>query len=210
MQHLYFVRHGQTELNASNHVQGGEIDSPLLPKSKVDAKKTGRLLKDKNITRIITSPQQRALDTSRLLASEFSTEVIIEEDSRLKEFGYGEWEGIFIPDIEKKYKDSFYHLRNQPDLYDPTSFGGETYIDLILRGTEAVRHHAENHPDSDLLFVGHGITTMATILTLAGFPLKDIRTQPALGNTSVSHMIKNDSEFELKTWNYLNHLMEND
>ena len=206
MQQLYFVRHGQTELNASNHVQGGQIDSPLLPNSLIDAEKTGRLLRDKKITRIITSPQQRAMDTAQLIAKQFPHEVMIEEDPLLKEFDYGEWEGAFIPDLEATYVDAFYNLRHMPDRYDPSTFGGETYVELISRGTQAVRHHAELHPESDLLFVGHGILTMATILTLAGFPLKDIRTQPALGNTSVSKLVKKGKEFELEMWNYVGHL----
>lgn len=42
MQRLFFVRHGKTELNQGNFVQGAGVDSPLLEESRKDALKTGR------------------------------------------------------------------------------------------------------------------------------------------------------------------------
>lgn len=33
MQRLFFIRHGMTEYNLAARIQGGSIDSPLLPQS---------------------------------------------------------------------------------------------------------------------------------------------------------------------------------
>lgn len=206
MQKLYFVRHGQTLLNAADHVQGGDIDSLLLEKSVEDALRTGIYLKKTAISRAISSPQLRAHDTAKYILSEFDREVSLETDSRLKEFGYGSWEGLHIPALAKKYPETFLHLREEPHKYNPVQFGGETYPELIARGTESVLHYANKYPDEDLLFVGHSILWTATLLSLVGFEIKDIRSQEPLGNTSVSTLIKEGDTFTLDGWNYLDHL----
>ena len=206
MQNLYFVRHGETQLNAADHVQGGDIDSPLLEKSIVNARKTGAFLKQTAISRVISSPQLRALDTANYILSEFNRELPLETDERLKEFRYGNWEGLYIPDIAEKYPETFRHLRQEPHKYNPKQFGGETYPELIVRGTESVLHYAHQYPQEDLLFVGHSILWTATLLSLVGFEIKDIRSQSPLGNTSVSRLIRTGDTFQLDTWNYCDHL----
>lgn len=206
MQNLYFVRHGQTELNAANRVQGGAIDSPLLEKSRKAAEKTGIFLKKKAIAKVITSPQIRAKETAELIVSQFELPFDMETDESLKEFGYGEWEGRFIPEIEEQYQQLFYNLRHAPHHYDPTSFGGETYTQLIERGTKAILYHAEKNPNSDLLFVGHSITLTAAILTLAGYPLKEIRSQTPMANTAISQLVKSGRKIALASWNKTDHL----
>lgn len=206
MQNLYFVRHGQTHLNATDHVQGGDIDSPLLEKSIEDARKTGLFLKNTAISRAITSPQLRAHNTAIYILSAFENDIPLETDSRLKEFRYGSWEGLHIPTLAEKYPETFRHLREEPDKYNPVQFGGETYPELIKRGTESVLYHANRYPNEDLLFVGHSILWTATLLSLLNFEIKDIRSQSPLGNTSISKLVKLDNTIKLDTWNYLEHL----
>ncbi|MDE1548610.1 histidine phosphatase family protein [Jeotgalibaca caeni] len=205
MQRLYFVRHGQTELNLGKRVQGA-IDSPLLDQSRVEAKKTGTFLAETNIQHIISSPQLRAWETAQHIQDHLGREVILEVDDRLKEMGYGEWEGLFIPELAQTHPELFHHLRQEPHLYDPASFGGESYQDLIQRGSECIIEHAEAHPEMDLLFVGHSIHFMSTLLTLTGHPLKDIRSYPPLGNTSVTCLQRDGNTFTIDFWNHVDHL----
>lgn len=206
MQHLYFVRHGQTELNAANRVQGGDIDSPLLEQSRTDAIKTGLALKKAPITKVIASPQLRAKETAQLIMSQFDSHPPLEEDDFLKELGFGEWEGKYIIELQEKYPELLRQLRKEPHRYNPSSFGGETYPDLISRGTQSVLYHLENNPGSDLLFVGHSVTLTATILSLVGFPLEKIRSQTPMENTSITRLVHNQNEFKLDQWNYIEHL----
>lgn len=206
MQTLYFVRHGQTVLNAEDCVQGGDIDSPLLEQSRKDAVKTGIALKDVPISKVVASPQFRAKETAHLIVSQFNPPLPIEEDTLLKELGYGEWEGKYIPDLQKKYPKLLHDLRKEPHNYNPISFGGETYSDLIERGTKSVLFHAQKNPESNILFVGHSITLTVTILSLAGFPLKEIRSQTPMENTSITRLVRNGTQFKLVTWNDIKHL----
>lgn len=207
MQKLYFVRHGQTELNQAICVQGGGIDSPLLETSRAAARKTGLHLRDAGITRVISSPQGRALETAELIVSQFAAPLPIIKDARLRELEYGSWEGVPIPDFQRQDPETFYALRKCPDQYDPSPFGGETYEALIQRGRESIHEHATRHSGETLLFVGHSIHLMSTLLTLVGFPLSEIRSQEPLENTSVTTLLREGDKYKLDTWNYIDHLI---
>lgn len=206
MQRLFFVRHGMTEYNLADRVQGGDIDSPLLPQSLEDAKKTGTRLKDYGLQQIIASPQKRAVETARLITSQFDQDFTTHYTDDLKEFGYGSWEGASIPLWHETSPDSFYNLRNRPDLYDPSRFGGETYLELIARGSRAIHRSIEQFPENDLLFVGHSITLTTTLLSLIGMDLKVLRSQEPLANTSISELGYANGKFSLNAWNQTDHL----
>jgi len=86
---LYFVRHGETEWNRLNKLQGGELDIPLNDTGKNQAILTGKYLKDyqgeKQFDLIITSPLSRTVETAKLIAKEVDYEGEIEIHETLKE-----------------------------------------------------------------------------------------------------------------------------
>jgi probable phosphoglycerate mutase len=67
---LYFVRHGQSELNKARR-WAGHVDTPLTMVGHTQAMHTGRQMKQQNIRidAIISSPLQRAHDTARHIAT---------------------------------------------------------------------------------------------------------------------------------------------
>lgn len=206
MPQLYFVRHGKTEYNLADRVQGGDIDSPLLPESKQDAIKTGLALQMETIPRVIASPQHRAVETMELITNQFQHPFSVHFTEEFREFRYGDWEGAFIPELRENYPEMFYHLRERPELYNPTSIKGETYRDLIKRGTDVVHKACTAFPNEDILFVGHSITITCTLLSLLGKEIKDLRSAPPLDNTSISILNYEKDTFHLDAWNKTNHL----
>jgi len=206
MQRLFFIRHGMTEYNLADRIQGGSIDSPLLPQSLEDAKKTGQHLKDHGFEHVFASPQERAVETARLITSQFEQAFTMHYTDELKEFGYGSREGTFTTHWRENSPDTFYNLRNRPDLYDPSDFNGETYPELITRGSQAIHRAIEQFPDTDLLFVGHSIIWTTTLLSLIGMDLKDLRSQEPLANTSISELGYAEGKFTLTAWNQISHL----
>lgn len=207
MQRLYFVRHGQTEFNLENRVQGA-VDSPLLPQSLVDAEKTGMFLKDSAITRIVASPQLRAFQTAKLIEKHLPNVKTFEIDDRLREMEYGEWEGLSIDGLAETHPDLFHALRKEPHTYDPSSFHGETYQHLFARGKEVIQMYAEKYPEEEILFAGHSIHFMTTLLGLSGTPLADIRKQPPLANTSITTLLRDDESYTIENWNGIEHLLD--
>lgn len=207
MTKLYFVRHGKTEYNLADRVQGGDVDSPLLPESKEDAVKTGLALKEKGITHVIASPQHRAVETCELITNQFEHQFTVHFEEKFKELKYGEWEGAFIPQLKQSFPEMFHHLRVKPELYDPTKIGGETYLELVKRGTEVVKTACAAFPNQDLLFVGHSITITCTMLSLLGKETKDLRSSPPLENTSISVLDLINGQYSLEKWNEVSHLL---
>lgn len=95
MDNLYFVRHGQSEANATKTLAGWQ-DSPLTDKGLEQAERLGDNLAsgEKKFDYIITSPLQRAYKTAEILAAHlhFPSEKIIIDDA-VKERGGGKLEG---------------------------------------------------------------------------------------------------------------------
>jgi broad specificity phosphatase PhoE len=134
-----FIRHGETDWNAEGRLQGQQ-DIPLNGLGREQAAAAGRraagTLAEQGIRPdqavFVASPLGRTLETMRrarlamgLPAEGFAT------DERLKEFSFGEWEGLTWPEAK---------LRN-PDLIrqrgrDKWNFmppGGESYAQLAER-----------------------------------------------------------------------------
>ena len=86
---LYFIRHGETEYNRDDKLQGLS-DSPLTEKGLVQVNKFAEFFADKNIQKIYASPLERTNKTASIIAKKLSKEVSIIEN--LKETCYGEWE----------------------------------------------------------------------------------------------------------------------
>lgn len=69
MKHLYFIRHGESELNAQR-IFAGQTDTPLNDIGRKQAKAAGEQAKSEHFDAIVSSPLQRALETARIIAQE--------------------------------------------------------------------------------------------------------------------------------------------
>lgn len=65
--HVFFVRHGETELN-KKHVHQSPV-TPLSPKGREQALTAAEYLRPMNPERIVTSGYRRALETARIIGS---------------------------------------------------------------------------------------------------------------------------------------------
>jgi len=94
---IYFVRHGQTNLNKDRLIQG-RLDEPLNKTGIKQAKETGQLLKSLNIDfkRIVSSPLSRALETAHYSAKKlnYKEEIIILPKYIERDFGNWEYKTI--------------------------------------------------------------------------------------------------------------------
>lgn len=183
---FYFVRHGQTEFNKQGIIQGREVDSPLTAAGIQGAKKLGALLADVPFTKAYVSPQQRARDTAHYILEENHYPIPpIYTDDRLRELYFGRFEGKPIASFEEHgYFDEY---KNHPDTFDASTTGGETYYDLQKRGLAAFNDIVANsQQNDDILIVAHSIFLTVLTRTLLGIPMKDIRKEGILRNTSVT------------------------
>lgn len=99
---FYFTRHGETQFNVENRVQGW-CDSPLTEKGVRDARLLGRGLADRDFAAAYASDTSRARDTlalaleargeARAQEGKAAAPVPVHEDERLREWCFGMLEG---------------------------------------------------------------------------------------------------------------------
>jgi uncharacterized phosphatase len=101
MKHIYFIRHGLSEMNIASKLSGAGSDTPLAPEGKTQAKAAGMAAKDLGIDYIISSPLIRAHDTAKIIAEEIGYPINkIELNSLLLERHFGPLEGTpWTPDL---------------------------------------------------------------------------------------------------------------
>ncbi|GGC99664.1 histidine phosphatase family protein [Enterococcus wangshanyuanii] len=195
---FYFVRHGKTELNLSLRFQGGEIDSPLLPIGIEQAIQAGRYLSDVSFDLAAVSTQKRAMDTANYILKEnkYLDGLTLRYQDKLREIKFGKREGAEIDHTDEQTS----YLRQRPDLYDPSNFGGETIDSLVSRSTETIEKLSEEFPDGTILIVAHGVLLITLINSLIGKPKANWREGGPLANTSITIVEKTD-QYRLKTFN---------
>lgn len=120
MADLYLVRHGQTELNVQNILQGGH-DSPLTARGREQALATRAAFEARGVTfdRVYSSPLGRARHTAELIAGEGCSIELVDD---LREWHLGSLEGT-----------SNREMPPQPWGDYPVAFGGESEGELQSR-----------------------------------------------------------------------------
>ncbi len=113
MQDLYICRHGETEWNAVDRMQGW-LNSPLTHKGEMQAARQGEILRGLDLSGFIclSSPSGRAFQTAAIAAAQWATE--IRTDDRLREISVGEWSGAYRKDLPK-YDDARGFLAHYED-----------------------------------------------------------------------------------------------
>jgi probable phosphoglycerate mutase len=88
---IYFIRHGESEANLKHLFAGQKDNSPLTEKGIEQAKAEGLKIKEMglNISKIISSPLIRALDTAKIVADVIGFDKDIEIDPRITEYDMG-------------------------------------------------------------------------------------------------------------------------
>ena len=101
---LYIIRHGQTEMNQRQVLQG-RSDLPLNAAGEAQARQAAERLKGVRFDHVFTSPLQRAAQTARILVPAASPI----PDARLIEMDYGPYEGADLnrlpPEILAFFRD---------------------------------------------------------------------------------------------------------
>ncbi len=123
MSKLILVRHGQSEWNLENRFTGW-VDVDLSPKGKLEACKSGELIKDLkiNLNYYFTSYQKRASETLKLILNTLrvqNNEII--KAWQLNERHYGSLTGLNKDEMKKKLGEKKVHeFRRSWDLHpDP-------------------------------------------------------------------------------------------
>ena len=177
---IYLTRHGQTEWNVAGKLQGWG-NSDLTEKGIEYAKKLSHRLKDVDFDYIYSSPQQRALETAKLIRGNKDTEIKILKD--LREIGFGSWEGMEIKRIKELYSDEFDTYLNRPHLYKPTDGEG---FDEVYRRVKNVLDRILSAEADNILIVSHGVTIKILTSIIKEIPLEELYKIPVQLGTALN------------------------
>jgi len=139
---LVLVRHGATEWSASGK-HTGVTDLPLSEAGRRDAERLRERLARYDFALVLTSPLARARDTCELAG--LGSLAQVEPD--LREFDYGEYEGISSDEIRVE--------RPGWSVWRDGSPGGESPDDVGVRADRAIARALEAGGDVALFAHGH-------------------------------------------------------
>jgi broad specificity phosphatase PhoE len=177
--HLLLVRHGETDWNRDHRWQG-HSDTPLNERGREQARAVAETMDA--VERIYASDLARARETAEIIGERLG--VPVEVDARLRERGFGGWEGLTTDEIEARDPRGFARWRagegaGAADAEPVAAFAarvGAFVADVLTR-----------HPDSHVLVVAHGGTIRAIHAAAAGLDyVRDHRSIPAVANCVVS------------------------
>ena len=142
---IYIVRHGQTDLNSRNVLQG-RSDHPLNEKGEEQAREIADLLSDVRFDRVFSSPLKRAIRTAEIVAP-YAPMII---DDRLIEMEYGPYEGLGLDSLPPEVLTFFSDfVRNSAPP------GMEPLPDIVARAGSFIEE--ECRIEGDILISTHAI-----------------------------------------------------
>ncbi|MEB3102056.1 histidine phosphatase family protein [Ferviditalea candida] len=155
---LYFMRHGETEWNRQNRIQGRK-DVCLNEKGMKQVHDASKWLIQNSIVihRIVSSPLQRAAQSALLIAEKRG--LPIEFNACFAERGFGELEGLTFGEIAAKFN------IHDPENMDSSLYGVESITELYQRVWQGLCTLSEPNTEN-VLIVTHG----SIIRILTGIP----------------------------------------
>jgi len=136
---LYFIRHGETDFNVVQRLQG-RSETSLNARGRSQSREHAGVLRDlferdrhqPSDYAYVSSPLLRARETMELLRSELGLDPkVYAIDDRLAEISYGEWEGFTLKEIQAR--DPGVLHRRERDKWDFLPPGGESYREVAKR-----------------------------------------------------------------------------
>lgn len=166
---LVLIRHGQTDWNVEGRYQG-QADPPLNGQGLGQAREAGRELGRLGLDAVYSSDLSRARDTAREVARAARLEVRL--DARLREIHQGEWQGLLVAEIERRYPESFRRWREDPTSVTPP--GGESLSQLEARVLASAQELVNSHIGQRVAIVSHKLPISVIKCHYQGIPLGEI------------------------------------
>lgn len=199
---ILLVRHGTTEYNETDRLQG-RIDNPLNGKGRGEVERLAARLKNEPIDAIFSSPLKRALETAAIINHGRCRPLTIV--SEFSEIDLGDWEGLIYSRVREQFPDIHQRWISDADFPVP---GGESFSAVCARtltGLEKILQSGQQN----ILITGHASVNRAilgNLLQLSPAQARLFRT----GNASLSQLLLMENSRRRWTlvdfWNCTSHL----
>ena len=161
---LYIVRHGQTDDNVSNVLQGHR-DVPLNKNGWKQAEEIAMRLRNERIDCAYSSDLQRAVHTAEIIV-QYHAGIQIISTPRLRETAFGVLEGQPIEVLKERDKNNIPFGSYSPEK-------GESWLQTQERALKVYKENFWQHSKENVLWVTHGGVIVALLSSLFEEPLNE-------------------------------------
>lgn len=169
IENLYFLRHGETELNRQFRIQG-RVDEPLNDDGRAQLREASEYFSGVKIDRVISSPLSRAVESAKLAVGDRNIE--IEKAEWLMEIDHGKTEGMNREELEAAYPGMYDIWSKTPD--QARFPDGETVSDVAERVREGLFDLLTPGSSGTVLLVTHQIVSGVARCLFLGLPLSKV------------------------------------
>lgn len=166
---IFLVRHGETEWNKQNRLQGNK-DSPLTPNGMKQASEVKKSLEQFAIDHAYVSPLKRARDTMEIILEGRELEVSIRDN--LREINLGPWEGITRQETALSHPDEYIDFWERPDFFNLP--GADTFQEFQNRIVEELNFIFTEGKNKNILVVSHWIAIKVALAYYLSTPLSHL------------------------------------
>jgi len=147
---ILLVRHGQTQWNVDHLLPGQLPGITLNDEGRRQAECTARALAEVPFSLIVSSPLERAIETTQILKGERA--VTIEMDAGLADTNLGRWAGKKVDDLERHDAEWQAYAKNPTVAPE----GVETSLEVQQRAVATVERYRQRADVGDwIVFVAH-------------------------------------------------------
>lgn len=164
---LLFVRHGETEWNATLRYQG-QANIPLNERGRAQARAAADRLARYGVSALYTSDLSRAAETANQIGRQLNLAPIAMPE--LREIDVGQWEGYTPEELYRRFPE---HMREYDrDPARTVRIGGESYAQLQQRALIALNKIREaQQANETIVAVSHGGTIRSLLCDVIGLDL---------------------------------------
>jgi len=179
---FYLIRHGSNDF-VGKRIAGWLPDVHLNAEGRAQAGRLAHRLAGCGITRLYTSPLERARETAEPIGEALGLDAVVREN--LGEVRYGEWTGKTIRELEDDPRWQLYNTYRSATRPP----GGETMLDCQQRILAELGCLARMHPGETVAVVSHGDIIRAALLYWLGMAIDLVqRLEVRVASVSVARV----------------------
>ena len=200
MTRIFLIRHGETEWNRQNRLQGNS-NIHLSSEGYHQAITLADHPPFQHVDAIYSSDLSRAMETAGIIAERFNLGVNLMP--ALRETNFGDWEGREISELIAESPKEFGKFFTAPERCHPPH--GETFLECQARALIGIREIIANHENQNVVAVSHGAAIRLILGAALDMPIHKMWAI-AQFNMALNILRVDDGDFTVELMNSTEHL----
>ena len=201
---VYLIRHGQTDTNIFDGINGSASNQPLNATGLAMAANLTPVFASVPLDAIYASDLIRAVQTAEGVRGTRDMEIRIEPN--LQEMDFGLMDGMSGIEAKRAFPKEFRTWARQPEKFHPPG-SHEGWKDFQVRLVKAFLKIVRENRGKRIAIVGHGAAFSVLTAKLLGLSLHDYRLAPMLSNGAYRVLqIEDDGHFFIDAFEHCEHL----